>query len=194
MEYTQREYANRNAQFQADIARKDSMNKNFVDYVANQTCYLNPETGQRGTVQDIPGASGVAVPSTTPGWWVHVCRFGIEVRPGAHYGKRDFSQCDAGHACNGSPEILLFDAPAVAVAAVLGGPLGGCVAMALNYRRLDKPAAAAAAVTIGAAMTVLLVLLGYHVDARPAQAIGIVTLLLMRRIAEGCKATAWTSI
>lgn len=84
-----------------------------------------------------------------------------------------------------APKYLLFDAPAVAVAAVLGGPLGGCVAMALNYRRLDKPAAAAAAVTIGAAMTVLLVLLGYHVDARPAQAIGIVTLLLMRRIAKG---------
>ena len=72
MTATQEQYARQRTQFAHAIDVKDRNNQNFVDYAANQTYYLNPETGGRGTLPDIPGAARYAVPSTTPGWWVQL--------------------------------------------------------------------------------------------------------------------------
>jgi hypothetical protein len=55
-------------QFQADISRKNSQNKNFVDYVSDQQYYMNPETGATLTVQNVPGANGVVTRSSWGNW------------------------------------------------------------------------------------------------------------------------------
>jgi hypothetical protein len=83
-----------------------------------------------------------------------------------------------------APPYLLFDYRAVAVATLLGGPLGGCTLMALNYRRLRDSGAAITSALAGIVITSLLVLLGYVVDARPAQALGLIALIGMSRIAK----------
>lgn len=68
MQWQQGEYAKHNAQFAQEMMQKDANNKNFVDYVSNQTYYMNPETGATVTVKDVPGANGVVTPSVYGGW------------------------------------------------------------------------------------------------------------------------------
>ena len=52
------------------------------------------------------------------------------------------------------PTRQLYSVRSVAVAAFFGGPIGGAIVLALNYRRLGRPAAAAASVVLGALATV----------------------------------------
>jgi hypothetical protein len=68
MQWQQGEYAKHNAQFAQEMMQKDANNKNFVDYVSNQTYYMNPETGGTVTVKDVPGSNGVVTPSVYGGW------------------------------------------------------------------------------------------------------------------------------
>jgi hypothetical protein len=68
MQWQQREYARHNAQFMQHMQQKDANNKNFVDYVSNQTYYMNPETGGTVTVKNVPAADGVVTPSVYGGW------------------------------------------------------------------------------------------------------------------------------
>ena len=57
-----------NQKFVQDMNQKDAQNKNFVDYVADQQYYLNPETGTTVTVKNVPGADGVVARSVSGGW------------------------------------------------------------------------------------------------------------------------------
>jgi len=57
------------AQFAEDMRQKDARSANFLDYVKDQTYYLNPSTGQTATIKNIPGVSGF-VGETPSGNWV----------------------------------------------------------------------------------------------------------------------------
>lgn len=68
MQWQTQSYAKERQQFAADMQRKDANNKNFVDYVSDQTYYMNPETGATVTVKNVPGSNGVVTPSVNGGW------------------------------------------------------------------------------------------------------------------------------
>ena len=69
-QWQQQSYANERQQFQVEMNNKTAQNKNFVDYVSNQTYYMNPETGATATVKDVPGADGVT--RSVNGGWVQL--------------------------------------------------------------------------------------------------------------------------
>lgn len=54
----------------------------------------------------------------------------------------------------------MYSAPQVAVATVLGGPLGGAWLMALNYKRLGAPRRARAAIMLGLVAMAAVVVIG----------------------------------
>jgi hypothetical protein len=68
MHWQNQAHENQRQRFACDMARKDANAKNFIDYISDQTYYLNPETGATVTVRNVPGASGVVARSAYGGW------------------------------------------------------------------------------------------------------------------------------
>lgn len=54
--------------FAEDMRRKDSQAQNFLDYVKDQTYYVNPSTGQTITIKNQIGVSGYAGQNPSGGW------------------------------------------------------------------------------------------------------------------------------
>ena len=54
--------------FVADMQRKDSQAQNFLDYVKDQTYYLNPSTGETITIKNLPGVSGYVGQNPSGAW------------------------------------------------------------------------------------------------------------------------------
>jgi hypothetical protein len=63
----QRRVANEE-KFAQDMQRKDSQAHNFLDYVNDQTYYVNPSTGQTITIKNELGVSGYVGQNPSGGW------------------------------------------------------------------------------------------------------------------------------
>jgi len=54
--------------FAQDMQRKDAQARNFLDYVQDQTYYLDPSSGQTLTIKNQPGVSGYVGQNPSGGW------------------------------------------------------------------------------------------------------------------------------
>ncbi len=88
------------------------------------------------------------------------------------------------------PAYKLFDANAVTLATLFGGPLAGTSLMALNYRRLGEKTNALKTVMAGIGATALLMLLGSFLPQGSSLPIGIGLLAGTRRAAQSLQAQA----
>lgn len=86
---------------------------------------------------------------------------------------------------NPTPIYTLHSSGQVALAAFLGGPLGGCILMAQNYRRVGSEQSARAAVGYGALSTVALVIVAFMLPGNfPRSVLPVAYTLSLRHVAE----------